>query len=256
MEILFIDESNPPTDKDKLNSTNSIFVLSGLVISDSEWKGVNAAFKNILEQYKVKGEIKWRFFSPHNKDPKNSLLHLEKESKNLLRIDLLKMLGTHPDIKVISVICKLKEAYETYYIKTKTDAYDFCYKKLVERFQYYLQDKSKKTNKEEVGIIVCDHRGRQDDIHLRQMHEKICARTEAFCSDISNIIETVFFVPSEKSTGIQLVDLIAGSIFRRVSANDSSFYQHIRSIVRRITAGEAKGFGIVFVPQEQKKTPS
>ena len=166
------------------------------------------------------------------------------------------MLGARTDIKVISVICKLEQAYNTRYIKTKTDAYDYCYKKLVERFQYYLQDKSKINHKEEVGIIVCDHRGRQDDSHLRQMHEKILSKGEAFCSDISSIIETLFFVPSEKSTGIQLVDLVAGSIYRLVVAKDDNFYRHIKSIVRSSPTGERLGFGIVIVPQEQKKTPS
>lgn len=38
MDILFIDESKPPTDRDKLTPSNSIFVLSGLVIQDNEWK--------------------------------------------------------------------------------------------------------------------------------------------------------------------------------------------------------------------------
>lgn len=249
MEILFIDESKPPTDRDKINSSNKLFVLSGLIIPDYSWKEINNTFNSFLNLFKVKGEIKWRYFAPQNKDKGNPLLHLTQTEKNGLRTAMLKMLGKRTDIKVISVICDLEKAYaNTYYINNKTDVYDYCYKKLVERFQYYLQDKSKQAHRECVGIIVCDHRGRQDDIHLRQMHEKVLRKGEEYCSNILNIIETVFFVPSEKSTGIQLVDIIAGSIFRYVSSKDDNFYRHIKSIVRRNSEGKAEGYGIVFVP--------
>lgn len=80
-------------------------------------------------------------------------------------------------------------------------------------------------------------------------------KKETYCSDLSNIVETVFFVPSEKSMGIQLVDMVAGSIFRLVSARDDNFYRHIKPIVRRNPVGNVKGFGIIIVPKEEKKTP-
>ena len=255
MNILFIDESKPPTDPDKLTAHNTFFVLSGLVIPEHAWKSTCTQFQQILDKYKVEKEIKWRYFSPQNKDERNSLKHLDQIQKNTLRTDILKMLGANKALTIISVICNLQAAYKTSYINTKTDAYDFCYKKLVERFQYYLQYKETKNGDKVMGIIVCDHRGRQDDVHLRQMHDRMLSKKEAYCSDLTNIIETVFFVPSDKSMGIQLVDMVAGSISRYISARDDNFYRHIKSIVRRNDKGEAKGFGIVFVPPTQKKTP-
>lgn len=248
MNIFFIDESNTPLAKEKLQNDNRYFILSGLIIPDEHWKELNYTFKSILRQYKVNGEIKWRYFSI-NKDHQTSIAHLSKEEKNNLRFKLLKMIGSKTYLTSISVICDMQETYNIM-ATTPTDIYENCYKVLLERFQYCLQDKEKHTNKQELGMVICDNRDRKDDKHLRETHHHILNKEMDYNSDFNNIIGTVFFAPSDKSMGIQLVDLIAGSIYRYVTRSDDKFYNCIKTIVRRDQNGNAIGRGIIRIPHK------
>ncbi len=250
MNILFIDESNTPLSVDKVTNNNSFFVLSGLIIPEENWKELNNSFNSILDNYNIHGEVKWRFFAPQKEKATNSLSHLTMEQKNSLRFNLLEMIGSKPYLKSISIICDIKEAYKLPNINTPTDIYENCYKQLLERFQYYLQDKEKLSLKQELGIIICDSRNPNDNKHLRETHHRILNKEIKFSSDISNVIGTVFFAPSDKSMGIQLVDLLAGSVCRKIVKNDNKFYQYIRNIIRRDFQGKAEGWGIVFFPHK------
>lgn len=69
MHLLFIDESGTPPPPNKKNTKT--FVLGGIIIPTGIWHQLNSDFKNILQIHKLSGEMKWRFFSPHNNDPDN-----------------------------------------------------------------------------------------------------------------------------------------------------------------------------------------
>ncbi len=248
MNIFFIDESSTPLAKEKLQEDNKYFILSGLVIPEEYWKELNNTFQSILKQYKVKGEIKWRYFSM-NKDCQTSISHLSKEEKSELRFKLLKIIGSKTYLTSISVICNMQEMYNIM-ATTPMGIYEKCYKVLLERFQYCLQDKEKCTNKQELGIIICDNRDRKEDKHLRETHHHILNKEMDYNSDFNNIIGTVFFAPSDKSMGIQLVDLIAGAIYRYVARADNKFYDCIKTVVRRNQSGNAIGWGIICIPHK------
>ncbi|MBO7237943.1 MAG: DUF3800 domain-containing protein [Elusimicrobiaceae bacterium] len=250
MNILFIDESNTPLPKEKIQADKKFFVLSGLIIPTEHWKELNTTFNSILTRYKIQGEIKWRFFSPHKTGVHTSISHLSDEEKSNLRFNLLEMIGSKSYLKSISVICDLEQAYNMPTIHNPTDIYETCYKSLLERFQYCLQDKEKYTNRQELGMIICDSRNARDNNHLRETHHRILNKEIQHASDFNNIIGTVFFAPSDKSMGIQLVDLVAGSVCRKRVKNDDTFYRYIRNIIRRNPEGKAEGWGIVFIPHK------
>lgn len=51
------------------------------------------------------------------------------------------------------------------------------------------------------------------------------------------------------SVGLQLADMVAGSIWRKFERSDDRYYKLIESAVRRGPAGNADGYGIVKVPK-------
>lgn len=71
-----------------------------------------------------------------------------------------------------------------------------------------------------------------------------------FFSNYGNLIETVFFAPSELSLGIQLADMVAGSFFRKIEKNDNQTFDIINSSVRKSENGVIEGFGVVKVPKD------
>lgn len=190
------------------------------------------------------GEIKWRYFFAH-KNKSTPLSCLSPEVKEQFRTDLFKIINQYKSIKIISVIADANQCYLRSHINGEDDLYWFAYKRLAERFQYYLQDLSREAGGKMNGIVVCDHRERRQDKRLQNMHYKMMHGEEEFTSKFENILEGVFIVPSHFSTGIQLADMVAGSIYRWFTKNDDRYYRQIYNRIRTSPSGKVEGYGIV-----------
>lgn len=97
--------------------------------------------------------------------------------------------------------------------------------------------------------MVCDHRERTQDIRLRALHNQMVDGEKFNTSQYKHLIETLFFVPSELSVGIQLADMVAGSIFRKLEKNDDRCYNIIKDSIRRSTTGKLEGYGLIKMPK-------
>lgn len=247
MHILFIDESGSVPPPDKIGGVH--FVLGGIVIPTGVWHNVKKDLDCIKSHYGVFGEIKWRFFSPHNQSDANTLRHLDWETKHRLREDILGIIAKYKSIKLIGSYSVLKEAYQKDYINDEHKLYWLCYKVLVERFHYYLQDKSRDIGQTINGLVVCDHRERSQDARLRALHDEMVNDERFSGGHDKYLIETLFFVPSELSVGIQLADMVAGSIFRKLEKKDDRFFEIIKDSLRKSTTGQYEGHGLVKVPK-------
>ncbi len=248
MHLFFIDESGtvPPPGK----SNTRYFVLAGIIIPSGIWHQLKKDFEQVKKKYAVSGEIKWRFFSPSNQDKDNHLKVMDFPTRCLFRNDLLELVSKYKSIRLIFAYSDIAASYEKDYITDQNDIYWYCYKALVERYQYYLQDKSRDTGQPINGLVICDHRERSQDRRLRHLHHNMLENDRYFFSNYGNLIETVFFAPSELSLGIQLADMVAGSFFRKIEKNDNQTYDIIKESVRKSQKGVVNGFGVVKVPKD------
>jgi uncharacterized protein DUF3800 len=121
---------------------------------------------------------------------------------------------------------------------------------LTERFQYYLQDVSRSLGVKQFGIIVADHRGKQEDTRLRSHHQKLLYAKAEYISKYGNLIEGLFLQPSNLSVGIQFADLVAGAIWRKFERSDATWFDLLLPSIRKSTAGSIEGHGIVKYPKE------
>lgn len=246
MQILFIDESGTPP---PIHNTQSspFFVLGGVIISEELWHKVKADLTSIKKKLNIEGEIKWRYFVPQKQN--NSLSHLTFNEKEKLRDDLFSVLNKYKSIRTICIITNATKAYELPYIQTQDDLYWYSYKQITERFQYYLQDISRISGHHTNGIIVCDHRGPNDDKRLQELHAKLLSTDHGAYSNYNNLIEGVFMAPSHLSIGIQFADLVAGAALRYFKSGDERFFKQIKDTLRKSEAGIAEGYGIVHFPK-------
>lgn len=250
MQILFIDESGyPPLPKDKLPAEDSYFVLGGIVIPEDTWPKVRDGLNLIKDRFSVKGEIKWRYFSPRYTRKDSSLLHLDVPRRNLLRDELYGLITAYRAIKIISVIANVNKAYGEK-CKDQSDIYWQSYKQLAERFQYYLQDISKDVGSHINGIIVCDHLQPSDDNRLRDLHQQMISGGQKHSSNYKNLVEGLFFAASHHSVGVQLADIVAGAIYR-YAKGDAQFYEKIKANFRKDSKGNISGYGLVKWPKEK-----
>jgi len=243
MHLLFIDESGSLAPKGK-HTPDDKFVLGGISISEDTWFKVDADLKALKKKYAVSEEIKWRYFHTE-KGKTTSLSSLDEKQKEQFRTDIYSIITRYKSIKIISVVANVGLCYQRTHIQSVDDLYWYAYKRLTERFQYYLQDLTKEAGGKMNGIVICDHRERRQDKRLQDMHYKMMHGQEEYTSNFSNILEGVFIVPSHFSTGIQLADMVAGSIYRWYAKNDDRFYRQIAERIRTSPSGKTDGFGIV-----------
>ncbi len=140
-------------------------------------------------------------------------------------------------------------AYSFEYYKDENDIYAYGYKQIIERFQYHLQEIGRATGAEQLGMVVADHRGRDDDARLRRYHQLLLNATASNISRINNLIEGIFLTPSDTSIGIQLADMIAGAVNRRYCSDDRTYSESIKPILRTKSDGTMEGYGLLKLPK-------
>jgi hypothetical protein len=248
MQILFVDESGTPPPPNRVQDT-PYFVLGGVVIPEDVWGKMAKELDRIKTTYKVDGEIKWRYFANDRGNKPTPLSHLSTTQKEELRNEMYEVISAFKSVKIISVVTNVTEAYALPNVKTADDLYWLSYKQLTERFQYYLQDLERIIGHKVHGIIVCDHRGPQDDARLRELHHALLNSPNSHTALYGNLVEGLFIAPSHLSVGIQFADMVAGAIFRCYKAKDERFYKKIEGSIRTSPTGRIDGYGVVKFPK-------
>jgi hypothetical protein len=217
MYLLFLDESGtPPT---KFKAEGNYFVLGGVAIHAYSLKRIEFKFHSLLNKYKVTGEIKWKFFgsSPHKKE--DSLAFLSQNLKDQLRLELFELISEHSIFYSVvlggdfykeqahpTIASLFKEQIEP----SVEDIYHHAYAEVFSQFNEFLKSNLS------IGMINIDHRMNANDEKLRLKHHELMKKR-------SRIINSINFMPSHLSVGLQLADLIAGSFYRNYQSKDSYF---------------------------------
>jgi hypothetical protein len=247
MHLLFIDESGTPPKPDKDHPR--YFVLGGAIIPESSWGAVRDALHGLKIQHRLRGELKWRYFSPDNDDEKNPMRRLTPPERNQTRERIYQIISGKHGITTIAAICSAKAAYTMPNINSPDDLYHLTYKVLTERFQHYLQDSTKANEAKQNGLIIGDHRGAQDDKRLRAHHQMLVHSNARTTTRYTHLIESLILQPSHESVGIQLADMVAGAVWRRYERADSTYYDMLAPSMRTSRTGTVEGYGIVKVPK-------
>ena len=247
MHLLFVDESGTPPKPD--NPEMGYFVIAGLVIPEDRWIGISNKLAGIKRASKYHGEVKWRFFAPRNKDIDNPMLGWDQDRKNKFREQVFSIISETKSCKIIACSSESTTAYALGNVNSQDDLYFRTYKPVTERFQYLLQDITRDSGRDTFGMIVADHRGKGDDDSMRHRHERLISENGQYSSQYTNFIEGLFFAPSHLSVGIQLVDMVAGAIWRAQSHNDRTWFDRLRPSFRCNATGHIDGYGISRFPK-------
>lgn len=243
MYFLFLDESGTPPKPDK--AKGKYLVIAGVIIPEGAWHGIAKEYKRVTRR--VRGELKWKHFGAGNEAP--SIAHLTQDERKTLRTEVFQILTSRKAVKLICCVTCIEAAYARPTIITQDDVYHLTYKGVTERFQYFLQDATRVTGQMQYGIVVSDHRMAGDDKKLRKRHHELIEGGEPFIANYANVIETIFFSPSEASVGLKLADMIAGAIHRSFHNGEHRFAEMIKPVFRASPAGNILGYGLVKMPK-------
>jgi hypothetical protein len=245
--MFFLDESGTPPKG--LPCKDRYFVIGGLVIPDGAWHKLRDAVQGMKIRRKLRGELKWRYFSGSNNDDKNPMRLFSQEQRNEIRSELYGIICAIKSIKAMACVSCIEAAFAMPTCCSSDELYHYTYKPMSERFQYHLQDLTRAIGRMETGIIVADPRGAVADQRFRGAHELLIKRAGDFTSNYAHLIESLFFQPSDLSLGVQLADMVAGAVWRKYEKGDETFYRQIETAFRTSPKGVIDGYGIVKFPK-------
>lgn len=224
--------------------------MGGAIIPESAWRRLRDAVFGMKIRLKIRGELKWRYFSGANKEERNPMRALPQDTRDQIRTEVYAILARERSVKSIAAICSIVAAYNMPSVNDQQGVYNLTFKVLTERFQYYLQDLSKEMGRDEYGLIICDHRGGSDDKRLRAHHQMLVHSTAAFTSSYPNLVESLLLQPSNLSIGVQFADMIAGAVWRKFERGDDKWFALIEPTLRRSGTGKVDGYGLIKVPKQ------
>lgn len=245
--MLFMDESGTPPKPGQ--DAPKYFVVGAVIIPMATWQSLRDAIQGQKIRLKLRGELKWRYFSPTNEDVCNPMRGLPNDRRNAIRDELYQIICAHRSVKTLACVVSCAAAYRMASVNGPQDIYHLAYKGVTERFQYHLQEMSREIGTKQLGIVVSDHRGRDDDKVLRGVHQKLLHSKGDFISFYDNFIEGLFLTPSHHSIGIQLADLVAGAVWRRFERQDDRSFEALKPSLRTDRTGAIEGYGIIKSPK-------
>lgn len=245
MHFCFIDESGTPPSKP--NPDHPYFTLGAVIIRDIDWRGIADDVRGFCTSNGLRGELKWRYFSPHNSSAENPMLGKSAEERKSLSLTFAHVIAKSP-LTIIACVTDIGAAFEYASVTNQQELYHFAYKPLSERFQYFLQDQKS------LGITIADHRGRDNDRLFRAHHDNLTSGTGKAISGYDRFIEGLFLQDSCHSIGIQVADFVAGAIHRAYSTKDKELATILKPRFRRKSDGSIQGHGMVHHPRDKFRT--
>jgi hypothetical protein len=155
---------------------------------------------------------------------------VEREKRRALVYTCLRAALRTPTVKVLSVVVHQPDIYGA--------------RKPIEHAMHPLFERINMDCAEHgtSGLVVMDEE-QADDKALRA-----ATRTGSYYMRYERIVDTITFMPSDESPGVQVADLIAGAIGRYFNAEDPGYLRTFWPRVRS-TAGRRNGVGIKVYPR-------
>lgn len=231
MRILFVDDSG-----NRRGDVNQpYFCLGGFSIDAAHIKQLARRLASVKQQWKLDpmpaDEIKFNHIGRDHDTTKkpNPLVRIgyDRPARITFGQEVLGHLVSTPSVKVYCVGVDRRQLHEG------ESAPMWAFRLLSERFEFSLNNEVPR-----VGLIICD----QEDVHDEQMRTAIYSGTA--WTKLPNIAETVLFVPSHHSPGVQFADFVAGAAGRWWNFRDDKYLAILRPVLGVTAQGAVWGAGL------------
>lgn len=245
MYIVFIDESGQPggwdNEKNCLTSNSSkFFTLGGFMIDADNILEIESKFKDIKLKYGLNesDEIKWSC--------SYSKLGLTFEQYKNMKEDIIKMISDYPN-SVIGIVMDKENCYKTRNdIKNHNDLYAFALNLLMERVCMEISDRDGR-NATTPALMFTDSRKNDNNNKLDKELQIAYLRARSlgtYYIKFPNFCESLVFIDSNYSCGIQCADFCAGAIHKKFESNNDDFFNLLSPAIRKNKLGNIYGYGI------------
>ncbi len=245
MYIVFIDESGQPGgwNKEKeclTHNSSNFFTLSGFMIEANDILQIESKFRDIKIKYGLNEskEVKWS--SSYSK------LGLNYEQYIKMNTDIIKMISDYKN-SVIGIVMDKESCYKNKKgINNHNDLYAFALNLLMERVCMEISDREGR-NSITPALMFTDSRKNDNNNKLDKELQISYLRARSLGTHyikFPNFCESLVFIDSSYSSGIQCADFCAGSIHKKFEANDDRFFNLLLPAIRCNKDNNIYGYGI------------
>jgi hypothetical protein len=152
----------------------------------------------------------------------DSYVHLTRDERQKAIADLADCIATWHHARLFAEVIDKRHAYSSVHPYTP---YEFAFRELVQRFEYFLRHRGRAIDRTLYGLLVQDNNetmARRLTSMMRRFHSHGTGWT-----DIEFIIETPLFVDSHLTSMVQMADLCAYGIRRFFENNETELFNRI-----------------------------
>lgn len=245
MYIVFIDESGQPggwneSNKCLTQNSSKFFTLSGFMIKADNILQIESKFKDIKIKYGLKEskEVKWS--SSYSK------LGLTYEEYINMNKDIIEMISEY-DNSVIGIVMDKESCYRYRKgINNHNDLYAFALNLLMERVCMEISDRDGR-DVNTPALMFTDSRKNDNNNKLDKELQIAYLRARSLGTHyikFPNFCESLVFIDSSYSSGIQCADFCAGVIHKKFEKDDDKFFNLLLPAIRKNKDDNVYGYGI------------
>ena len=244
MYIVFIDESGQPGGYDSntqklVGGATKYFILSGFMIDGNDLINIEQKLNQVKIKYGLSKDIEAKWNSSYK------ALGMTLEEYQKYKSEICEIIAEYRN-SVVGIVMDKQECYKNKKgIESHNDLYAYALNLLMERFCMEVTDRHGRDTNIPV-ILFTDSRKNDNNNKLDKELQISYRRAKNMGTKyigFPNFSESLVFIDSQYSSGIQLADFCAGAIFKKFEDNVSEF-QDILIPAIRSHKGKIEGVGI------------
>ncbi len=246
MYLMYVDESGNANYNDNLKYYN----LTGIIVHEKDWITVdNALTKLKIEFFPTIPPEKIEFHAKEIRDGNHIYSHIDNEKRKELFMRFFEMIKDLP-LSIISILVNKDEIIKKQIRFNPIGENSWNY--LLERFDNFVIESNRNTNKEEFGLLIIDSEGEVPDTRLREMIRKTVKVGTGYHSTFKNIVEDALFTYSHWRNLTQIADMVAYCIVKNKESNIlfSQCFRNLEEKFRKGSTGTYSGYGLKIIPRD------
>lgn len=226
--LLYVDESGDPG-----IGGSSHLILAGAALFEGKWLPLERDLRLLIDRFFPAPQKPSEIHMAELRHGRGAYRSLTKASRTGLLNDFCR-LATNllpTELTLFTVIADKAHWFAHNAGKTGDDLYAEMFEDLSSRFDLYLRRRYAEGAPSK-GIIIADpHKASLCEALKTQ--QRLFQRHGHRWDVLYNLIETVFFLESHESPGLQLADLTSYAVWRLVNSNDNSIVSRISTLFDR-----------------------
>jgi len=215
--LCYVDESGDPGPR---GSTH--LVLTGAAVFEGKWSYLRQDLERLIAKYWTTAPRPTEIHLAEMRARKGAFRILSQAKRTELEADLCGLVNAllSSELRVFTVIADKAWWFARNAGRTGDDLYIDLFEELSSRFDLYLRRRNAEGAPSK-GIIIADPHKAQLSRAL-QLHQRTAQAAGNRWAQIYNLIETVFFLNSHESPGLQFADLYSYAVWRLVTAGETT----------------------------------